>query len=213
MAYLRPLKLHFYGFRSLYIIFLLINVLSSIICIEFFKVAAFYIIGSTFFLSLLFSLLLGAYEFHVISDSYLGLKINRRNFYVSSLIFGFLHSLLLVVNFFVISQILNHLENFNPLYFNNLNFYLFMVSIYFFVYAIGNFFSLFLRKINFLQEFLIIVIIFFLILYGSNILSFIVQSIRLLFDIPKDLNIYAGILSVILMITLTINYYKFVKQY
>lgn len=212
MNYLKPLRLHFYGYRHIYFIFCLALFVGTILISFLTNVAPKTLIYWSLFLSFLFSLYIGNYEYTIISDSYLSLKINRRNFFVSSIIFCLIHTLLLLLlNFFILLFL--YLFKDKSLILNNFLYYVSIFAFSFFTYVIGNFYSLYLKKFTWFRHIFFILIIIALILYGKEIYLFIAKVMMEIVDTTPKVIFSLKIIILGFFMFLTLNYIKFTIKY
>ena len=211
MNKMKLLKLHIYSYRLIYFFYIVAFVLLSYIYYKFTFLDSIISNANLVIIISLFSFATGYYEFSVMSNSYLGLKINRSNFYWSTIIFGLFNTLIqsIILIIFALIDKTKYafiLKNFsNPLI---------IIIFILFVYKLGCFYSLFLSKIKYFNKVLLSTIIAILIIFGSKIYeSIIILFAKLNFINYTNLNLYTILMIALILIFNIVNYMKFTKKY
>ena len=182
---MKKFKIHFYGFRYYFLVFtsLFITYLLLSILVVNNNHSIFLPILFTAFTVLNFSL--GTYEYNRISCLHTSIIVNRKPFFLSSLIFGLLNIVFLILLFVGYALLLNQIHNINIDFVSNLEFYLLVISIFSFSYILGSLYGLWLAKCYRFNIAIVIIIIITLLIFNITfdiIFDFVGKLIYLEFD-------------------------------
>lgn len=209
---LKPLKIHFYSYKLVFLLFYLIQIL----LFNLFFILKLFDLNQSFLIVLLitfvFSIFIGSYEYSIISNSYLSLKTNRKEFFINSVVFQIISSLLLLLSLTIIGLISHLIFKEKVFDYLNIKSFIPLLLSLTLLHFMGNFLSLILFKIKFLKTFIILIILISLILNGNEIYKLVNSSITWIID---SKNIYYVISTSIIgaIIINLINYYKFTVKY
>lgn len=209
---LKPLKIHFYSYKLVFLLFYLIQIL----LFNLFFILKLFDLNQSFLIVLLitfvFSIFIGSYEYSIISNSYLSLKTNRKEFFINSVVFQIISSLLLLLSLTIIGLISHLIFKEKVFDYLNIKSFIPLLLSLTLLHFMGNFLSLILFKIKFLKTFIILIILISLILNGNEIYKLVNNSITWIID---SKNIYYVISTSIIgaIIINLINYYKFTVKY
>lgn len=209
---LKPLKIHYYSYKLVFLLFYLIQIL----LFNLFFILKLFDLNQSFLIVLLitfvFSIFIGSYEYSIISNSYLSLKTNRKEFFINSVVFQIISSLLLLLSLTIIGLVSHLIFKEKVFDYLNIKSFIPLLLSLTLLHFMGNFLSLILFKIKFLKTFIILIILISLILNGNEIYKLVNSSITWIID---SKNIYYVISTSIIgaIIINLINYYKFTVKY
>lgn len=212
MKKFKPLKIHFYSYRFIFmfywIILIAVYLLSKLIIFKENNMTGLVILLT----SIVFSLFIGSYEYNIISNSYLSLKTNRKNFFINSIIFSIISSCLLIVSIILIGLINQLLLKDHLFTQEDITLYISLFLILICLHYLGNFYSLILKRFSFLTKTLATLFTLALILKGSIIYETLIKALQWMLDYNNLSIITFASISFIIIINL-INYYKFAIKY
>ena len=183
-------KVHFYSCFRYYLGYLVLVVLSLILKFTL------NIIDSTYLAyiilsGLLFSIILGVYEYLIVLHTYLNFQSNPRAFWVSSIFANIINGIICLFITFIFNVIL-YISSNTPIIFGNLAE---LLILYIFAYSLGEVGYIILHRVKYLPVIIIIVLAIALIFFGSlihngllKLISFYLES-KLLCLIPLALAI------------------------
>ncbi|HOA77854.1 MAG TPA: hypothetical protein PKO39_00240 [Bacilli bacterium] len=177
MNVIQSIKLRYFTYRLFYVSFLILNYLTAAVVMFAFKdpgrlarhLTVGYIIAS-----LIFSFLLGIYEYQVLYPKYMNLSNIKRDFYWGSLLGNIINSVVLVLNFLIFYVFINSLVA------NEITFvFPYKTSVYFFfgealclAFVGANVFTVMLRKLVFVIKISLLVAIGLFGYYLPGIMKF-----------------------------------------
>jgi len=165
MSFGKSLKSHFLAYRFFYVVYFFLCYFFIGVSLLFFiknEQLTQYLFLIVIACSLVFTLLLGIYEYQVLFPTYLGLSNLKRRFHVGNFIFNIFHSIIMLTNvlilFIIISVII--FKNIAFIYpYNKFSLYCLMWTVHLFVYAGAGFLTILFRRILFLIKFLLLCLI------------------------------------------------------
>ncbi|MFA5542540.1 MAG: hypothetical protein WC008_01345 [Bacilli bacterium] len=212
MKKLNPLKIHYFSYRLIFVVYwLLILSLYSLFRFIIFKDSDATLMIITLF-SFLFSLIVGGYEYAIISNSYLSLKTDRKNFFVNSLIFSVISSLIILFSIIIVVIISNYFYEENVMQFSSIKTYIPLVFVFITLHFLGNFYSLVLRKIKFIKSLVFLVVITALIFKGEFIYNTLINSVLTILN-SSNVSLTTFVSVLIIIVVNSINYYAFAVKY
>jgi len=163
--------------------------------------------------SLVFTFLLGIYEYRLLLPRYLNLSNIKRDFYWGSLLFGFINSILqtghltllfLFINSLIPKKIIFVLPHYH------LIIYFLIIGLHFLIYAFANLLTLVLKKLILLIKILLIIIIGLLGYFLKAILHFSENKMIKYFS---DANASFNLLLIVLVVSVFIHFIIFLLSY
>lgn len=209
MKYIRPLTLHFISFRYVYLFYWFVLGLVLFAYTSLFPYNLISILLLFTILSTLLSIGIGIYEYQIVRFSYLSLKVIRPNFFVSSIIFGLIHTILLTITYIGFAYVNNALINQDTLHTLHYGLYGFLLVTNLTLYVLGNGYSLFFGKKKIFQQIFILVIIVGLVLFARDIIIFVQAFSEKLFLYPEDQLFLLAPIGLLGLVFIIINYLRF----
>lgn len=180
MNFGKSLKSHFLAYRFFYLVFFVLNysfVGATLLFFEKNEQLIRYLFLIIIACSLVFTLLLGIYEYQVLFPNYLGLSNLKRRFHIGSFFFNIFHSFTMLVHILGLFTVILSIS-FASLHFifpyDKFALYCLVFSVHMFIYAVAGFLTILFRKILFLIKALL--------LFLTGIVGYYLRPILLFFD-------------------------------
>lgn len=190
MNLMQPFKLHFYAYRLMYLAFWILEAILvgvGYLLMESLPGSLYYLAIVIIAVSILFSYMIGMYEFSRLCYHYLNLKTNRFGFYLSSLLFSFFNSLSQTIVTFGIFALIRFVFLRNSAQ-SELDFPFIAASTYFFVFAanltaffFANAAAFFFKHLRFLKILIYIGMIIAISIFFGDIIGFLISKTAVFF--------------------------------
>ena len=209
---MKRIRIHFYGLVYYYLFFFLLFLGFGTISLILVNSYLNFLLPILFIVLVLFSFILGVYEYNRISYMHTSLIINRKSFYYSSVIFGLINILISLGMFIGYAILLNELKQVEINFIYNIYFYLIFVSFTSFAYIIGNFYGLTFIKSKITNILIPLALVFLYIYFDVKITDVIAFTSKILL-IKIDYLLFIGVgLIIMSIIVLKINHIIFMTR-
>ena len=201
------LMLHFFSYLKNYLTFIGL-LICAVVITYFFKDnpnSALYCISIFIWASIILSFLLGVNEYRKLCYNYLNVKINRKIFYVSSVVFTIINALFLVAIAALTSFLVTYITNITVL---NALHYVYLPFVFILAFAIGNCLALIFDNLRGVGIITIIVFAFLTLAFNEFVMDFIFNYLWIALNYTID-NLYVVIATIISsMILFAFIYYQ-----